>query len=152
MTYPSKGRGRRRESEEELADIVRGMKSIAVLGMKDDERSYESAYSIPAMLQARGLQVIPVNPTITTSLGQRAYPDLGDVPEPFDLVDVFRRSSNVPKHVDEILALPAERRPRVVWLQSGIRNDEATERLLEAGIDVVSDRCLGVYTSRYHGR
>jgi len=74
------------------------------------------------------------------------------VPGQFDLVDVFRRSSNVPRHVDGILELPPERRPKVVWLQSGIRHDEATERLLEAGIDVVSDRCLGVYSSRYGGR
>jgi len=144
--------GRRVESEEDLAAVVRGMKVIVVVGMKGDDRIDESAYSIPAMLQARGYRVIPVNPTIESSLGERAWPDLGSVPEPFDLVDVFRRSSNVPRHVEEILALPADRRPRVVWLQSGIRNDAATEPLLAAGIDVVSDRCLGVYASRYTRR
>ena len=74
---------------------------------------------------------------------------IDELPERVDVVDVFRRSANVPKHVEEIVALPPERRPKVVWLQSGIRHDAATERLLDAGIDVVSDRCLGVYASRY---
>jgi len=152
MNDPQPDRGRRLESEEELARVVREMRVIAVLGQKGDDRQDESAYSIPAMLQARGYRVIPVNPTIESSLGERAWPDLATVPEAFDLVDVFRRSSNVPRHVDCILELPPERRPKVVWLQSGIRNDEATEKLLDAGIDVVSDRCLGVYASRYAGR
>jgi hypothetical protein len=141
--------GRRLESEEELAAVVRSMRTIAVVGMKGEDQLDESAYSIPAMLQARGFRVIPVNPTITSSLGERAYPRLADVPEPFDVVDVFRRPEAVPAHVDEILALAPERRPRAVWLQTGIRHDAATERLLAAGIDVVQDRCLGVYTSRY---
>jgi len=145
-------RGRRLESEDELAGVIRAMKTIAVLGQKGDDRIDESAYSIPAMLQARGFRVIPVNPKIERSLGERAFPELAAVPERFDLVDVFRRSTNVPRHVQEILALPPDRRPRVVWLQSGIRNDAATEALLDAGIDVVSDRCLGVYASRYAGR
>jgi predicted CoA-binding protein len=65
---------------------------------------------------------------------------------------VFRRPAAIPDHVDEILALPAERRPKVVWLQSGIRHDEATARLLEVGIDVVQDACLGVFVSRYGRR
>jgi len=144
--------GRIIEDEDGLAEIVRGMRSVAVLGMKGDDRQDESAYSIPAMLQARGVRVIPVNPTISRSLGERAYPDLAAVAESYDVLDVFRRSSNVPRHVDEILALPRERRPRVVWLQSGIRDDEAAGRLIAAGIDVVQDRCLGVYTSRYGSR
>jgi len=144
--------GRLVDDEEGLARIVKSMRTIAVLGMKGDDRKDESAYSIPAMLQARGHRVLPVNPTISSSLGERAYPDLASVSEPYDLLDVFRRSSKIPGHVAEILALPPERRPRVVWLQSGIRNDEAVERLTAAGIDVVQDRCLGVYASRYGGR
>lgn len=144
--------GRRLESENELADVVRAMRTIAVLGIKGDDRLDESAYSIPAMLQARGYRILPVNPTIRQSLGETAYPDLASVREPFDVLDVFRRIDAIPGHVDELLALPADRRPRVVWLQSGIRHDEATERLLAAGIDVVQDRCLGVYASRYAPR
>ena len=74
------------------------------------------------------------------------------MPEPFDLVDVFRRSEAIPALAEQILALPEGRRPRVVWLQSGIRHDEAAARLAAAGIDVVQDRCLGVYASRYRPR
>ncbi|HEX9799555.1 MAG TPA: CoA-binding protein [Thermoanaerobaculia bacterium] len=149
MTEKRTPRGRRLESEADLAAVVRSLRTIAVVGMKGEDQLDESAYSIPAMLQARGLRVIPVNPTIARSLGETAYPDLASVPEPFDVVDLFRRADAVPGHVEQILALPAARRPRVVWLQSGIRHDAATERLLAAGIDVVQDRCLGVYASRY---
>ena len=145
----SSGRGRRLESEEELAEVVRTMKTVAVLGMKGEDRRDEAAYAIPAMLQARGHRVVPVNPKLASALGERAWARVADVPETFDVLDVFRRRAHLPRHVDEILALPPERRPRVVWLQSGIRDDAATEPLLAAGIDVVSDRCLGVYTSRY---
>ncbi len=142
-------RGRRIESEDELAAAVRAIGTVAVVGIKGEDRPDEAAYAIPSMLEGRGLRVVPVNPTLESALGKRSYPDLASVTEPFDTVDFFRRSAAIPAHVDEILALPAERRPRLVWLQSGIRHDAATERLLEAGIDVVSDRCLGVYASRY---
>jgi predicted CoA-binding protein len=145
-------RGRRLASEDELAEVVRAMRTIAVLGIKGDDRQDESAYSIPAMLQARGFRILPVSPKLERVLGETAFPDLAYVAEPYDVLDVFRRAEAIPGHVDEILALPAERRPKVVWLQSGIRHDEATERLLDAGIDVVQDRCLGVYASRYAGR
>lgn len=141
--------GRLIENEEELAAIVRAMRTIAVVGMKGDDRPDESAHAIPAMLQARGCRVIPVNPKLERALGERAWPALAAIPEPFDLVDVFRRIEVIPALADEILALPADRRPRVVWLQSGIRHDEAAARLTAAGIDVVQDACLGVYASRY---
>lgn len=145
-------RGHRVEGEEELAAIVRGMHSIAVVGMKGEERPNESAYSIPAMLRERGYRVLAVNPTYEEILGQPSYPDLGSVPEPFDLVDVFRRADHVAEVADAVLALPPERRPRVFWMQSGIRDEEAAERLLAAGLDVVQDRCLGVYAGRYGRR
>jgi predicted CoA-binding protein len=149
---PAVRSGRKVEDEEALAAIVRAMKSIAVVGMKGDDRPFESAFSIPQRLQQLGYRVLPVNPKLTAALGERAYPDLASVAEPFDLVDVFRRSEAVPELAEAVLALPAERRPRVVWMQSGIRNEEAAERLTAAGIDVVQDRCLGVYAGRYTSR
>ena len=144
--------GRLIETEADLAAIVRSMRSIAVVGMKGEEQGDQPAFEIPRMLQAKGLRILPVNPKLSSALGAVAYPDLASVPEPFDLVDVFRRSDVLPALAEEILALPAGRRPRVVWLQSGIRHDEAAERLAAASIDVVQDRCLGVYASRYYGR
>lgn len=144
--------GRIVESEEELAAIVRALRTVAVVGMKDEEQGAQPAFEIPRMMQARGIRVIPVNPKLKSSLGVAAHPDLASVAEPFDAVDVFRRSAAIPELADQILALPAERRPRVVWLQTGIRHDDAARRLAAAGLDVVQDRCLGVYASRYRGR
>ncbi|HSM13349.1 MAG TPA: CoA-binding protein [Thermoanaerobaculia bacterium] len=141
--------GRIVEDEKELAEIVRAMKVVAVIGMKGEEQGDEPAHEIPKLIQSKGRRVIPVNPKLTSTLGERAYARIDEVPEHADLVDVFRRPSAIPGHAEEILALPAERRPRVVWLQSGIHHGGAARRLNEAGIDVVQDRCLGVYASRY---
>ncbi|HEX8953505.1 MAG TPA: CoA-binding protein [Polyangia bacterium] len=137
------------ESEEDLARIVRGARSVAVVGMKDGSDPHAPAFEIPKALKARGLRVIPVNPMIQASLGMTAYKDLASVPESFDLVDVFRRSEKIAELAEEILALPPARRPRVVWLQTGVRNDVAAARLAEAGIQVVQDHCLGVYSAKY---
>jgi predicted CoA-binding protein len=136
-------------SENELAAIVRGAKRVAVIGMVDEQRSDRPAYTIPEMCRETGMEVVPVNPRIESSQGLRAYPDLASVPGTFDLVNVFRRSEDVPPHADEVLALPPERRPKVFWMQSGIRNDAAAAKLAAAGIQVVQDRCLGVYAARY---
>ena len=135
-----------------LEEIVRATRVVAVLGMKDESHAGEPAYGIPRMLVERGMEVIPVNPTIASSLGRPAFASLADVPVPFDLVDVFRRSDRIPAIADEILALPPERRPRVVWLQSGIRHDAAAARLEAAGITVVQDECLGVLAARWLAR
>ena len=140
------------EDETSLQEIVRAARVVAVLGMKDESHASEPAYGIPRMLVERGMDVIPVNPTIVSSLGRRAWPSLADVPVPFDLVDVFRRSDRIPGIADEILALPAERRPSVVWLQTGIRHDAAAAKLEAAGITVVQDECLGVLAARWRPR
>ncbi len=139
----------RETTDAEIEAIIRAMRVIAVLGMKDDSRAGEPALEIPRMLVERGFEVIPVNPTIERALGRRAYARLADVDVPFDLLDVFRRPDRIPEIVDEVLALPPERRPAVVWLQSGIRNDAAAARLRAAGITVVQDACLGVLATRY---
>lgn len=144
-------RGRLVEDEEELAALVRAMRVVAVVGMKDERRPDEPAYSVPQRLVALGLDVIPVNPKLTAVLGRPAWPDLASVPRPFDTVNIFRRSDNIPAHADEILALPPARRPAVVWMQTGIRHDAAAERLIEAGVTVVMDSCLGVIAGRHLG-
>ncbi len=142
--------GRRLDEEKDLAAAVRKIRTVVVVGMKD--RPGEPAHDIPEMLLARGLQVIPVNPKLQAALGRKSYPSVSQVPEPFDTVDVFRRPEFVPQLAREIVSLPSERRPQLVWLQSGIRSPEGTEILLAAGIEVVEDRCLGVYASRYLSR
>ena len=130
--------------EDALAEIVRGARVVAVIGMVDERKADRPAYRIPHACQERGMRVIPVNPKIETSLGEKAYPNLAAVPDRFDLVNVFRRSEDVPPHVDDILAA----KPKSVWFQLGIRNDEAAQKLAEAGIKVVQDRCLMVEEGR----
>jgi uncharacterized protein len=140
------------DSEKELAEIVRSMRTVAVVGMKDEQRADEPAYAIPRMLQERGCTVIPVNPTIAQALGTPALRSVTELTRRVDVLDVFRRADAIPALAEEILSMPAELRPGVVWLQTGIRHDEAATRLADAGLTVVQDRCLGVYAARHRAR
>jgi len=137
------------QSEEKLAEIVRTIRSVAVIGIKDGSDPDAPAYRIPSMLRSRGIRIHGVNPKVREFHGAPVVASLAALPERVDLVEIFRLPENVPAHADEILALPPDRRPSVVWMQTGIRNDDAARRLTEAGIDVVMDHCLGVYASRY---
>jgi predicted CoA-binding protein len=119
-------------------EILEQARVIAVVGCSDSPT--RDSYRIAAYLQREGYRIIPVNPTITTALGETAYPDLASVPEKVDLVNVFRRSDAVPGVVDDAIAAGAP----AIWLQLGIRHDEAEKRAREAGLDVVSDRCIAV--------
>ncbi|PYN74876.1 MAG: CoA-binding protein [Candidatus Rokuibacteriota bacterium] len=123
-----------------LTAIFREAKTVAVVGAKDDPA--EPAHYVPAYLHARGYRILPVNPKLT---GRRLHDvatvaRVADLPEPVDVIEVFRRPEYLPGHAAEILALPW--RPRAVWFQLGIRNDSAAEALARAGIRVVQDRCM----------
>lgn len=136
------------ESLEGIQELMGKMRRVAVVGIKPDDQASRPAHFVPAYLAEAGLEVVPVPvyyPDVTHILGRKVYRRLVDIPEEIDLVNVFRRSDDVPAHVDDILA----KRPRVVWLQSGIRNDEVAERLARAGIKVVQDRCLMVEYRRF---
>lgn len=118
-------------------------KSIAVLGIKTEAQAGQPAFGVPQYLQAAGFEVIPVPvyyPEVTTILGRKVYRKLVDIPEEIDMVNVFRRPQDVPGHLDDILA----KQPKSVWLQLGIRHDAVAQRLAEAGIQVVQDKCLMV--------
>lgn len=140
------------ESPEEVEAAVRAIRVAAVLGMKDGTDPDAPAYLIPRMLPEHGIRVIPVNPKHESIEGERCYPSLAAIPEPYDTLDVFRAPRFIAGIAGEILALPPERRPSLVWLQVGIRDDAAAASLAEAGIRVVQDRCLGVYAARYRPR
>ena len=127
--------------------ILRQTKRIAVLGIKPESRADQPAYFVAAYAQEAGFDIVPVPvyyPEVTEILRQPVYRRLVDVPGDVDMVNVFRRPEHVPPHVDDIIA----KRPRSVWMQLGIRNDEAAERLARAGIDVIQDRCLKVELMR----
>jgi uncharacterized protein len=125
-------------SDEELKEILEQNKTIAVIGMSGNPE--KDAHRIPKYLKEHGYRVIPVNPTATEILGEKAYKKLSDVPGSvkIDVVDVFRPSEDVPNYVDEVI----QRKPKVFWLQLGIENEEAEEKVASAGIRVVFDRCM----------
>ena len=136
------------EDEAALTAIARDMRTVAVVGIKDGRDPDAPAFNIPELLIDAGVRVIGVNPKIQEAFGQTTLASLAELNEAPDVADVFRRSDAIPELTEQLLALPADRRPAVVWLQSGIRHDESAARLVAAGYRVVQDRCLGVYRRR----
>src|SRR4051812_25524053 len=130
------------DSDEGIRDLLRSARRIAVLGIKTSD-SGAPAYYVPEYAQQAGYEIIPVPvyyPDCKEILGEPVYRKVNDIPGAIDIVDVFRRPKDIPAHVDDIIA----KKPKAVWFQLGIRNDEAAEKLAKAGIDVVQDRCLMV--------
>jgi len=135
------------ETDAQIRTLLAGVRRVAVLGIKTEAQADQPAFYVAQYLDRAGLEVVPVPvyyPDVTTILGRPVYRSLAEIPGEIDMVDVFRRSEHVPPHVDDILA----KMPATVWMQSGIRNDDAAERLARAGIDVVQDRCLKVELMR----
>ena len=131
------------EDAEGIRELLTQTRRIAVLGIKTEAQAAQPAFYVPRYLAAAGFEIIPVPvyyPEATHILGEKVYRKLVDVPGEIDLVNVFRRSEDVGAHLEDIL----EKRPKAVWLQSGIRDDQAAERLARAGIKVVQDRCVMV--------
>ena len=124
----------------EHEDILRRYRTIAVVGLSSDAR--RPSYEVAAYLQSQGYRIIPVNPTETEVLGERAYPSLRDVPERVEFVDVFRRPEHVGPVMDDAIAVGA----KVVWMQDRIVNEEAAATGRAAGLTVIMDRC----TARDH--
>lgn len=130
-------------NSDEIRELLQQTKSIAVLGIKTEAQSFQPAFYVPQYMLNKGFKIIPVPvyyPEATEILGEKVYRKLADVPEGIDMVNVFRRSQDIPPHVEDILAA----KPKSVWFQLGIRNDEAARTLAENGIKVVQDLCLMV--------
>ncbi|HUR97781.1 MAG TPA: CoA-binding protein [Pyrinomonadaceae bacterium] len=127
----------------EISELLRETKRIAVLGIKPESHASQPAFYVSRYMQNAGFDIVPVPvyyPDVTNILGQKVYRDLRDVPGEIDMVNVFRRDTDIPKHIDEII----ETKPKSVWIQLGIRNDEAAEQFAKAGIKVVQNLCLMV--------
>ncbi len=124
---------------EQIRDLLERSKRIAILGIKPDPS--QPAYYVPEHVQKAGYEIIPVPvyfPDLKEVLGEPVYRSLVAIPGDVDIVDVFRRPGDIPKHLDDMLA----KKPKSVWFQLGIRNDEVAETLAKAGIDVVQDHCM----------
>jgi predicted CoA-binding protein len=130
---------------DEAIKIAGSAKTVAVLGIKTIAQASQAAYFVPEFLQSTGIEIIPVPiyyPEVKEILGKGVVRDLKEITRPVDVLDVFRRPQDLPQHLNDILAMNP--RPTCVWLQSGISNPEFEMKLAEAGIKVVSNRCLKV--------
>jgi predicted CoA-binding protein len=130
-------------TDHQIRDLLQATKTIAVLGIKPESHRFQPAFYVSEYMARVGYEIIPVPvyyPEVTEILGKPVYRHLDEVPGEIDLLNVFRRSEDIPKHTEEILA----KKPKAVWFQLGIRNDEVAKRFAEAGIKVVQDLCLMV--------
>ena len=112
---------------------LRNSKTIAVVGLSDNPA--RDSHRVSSYMQSQGYRIIPVNPMIEEALGEKSYPDLKSVPEPIDMVDVFRRSELVPPVVDEAIEVGV----KYIWMQDGVINPEAAAKAEAAGIPVIMD-------------
>lgn len=119
-----------------IPKILREAKTIAVVGLSDKPERY--SFIVAAYLQRKGYRILPVNPMISETLGEKSYPDLLSLPEEPDVVDVFRRPEFVVEVVEQAIRIGAP----VVWMQEGIVNEEAAKKARKAGMTVVMDRCM----------
>jgi uncharacterized protein len=129
----------------QIKTLLENTHRIAVLGIKPDPD--QPAYYVPDHAEHVGYEIVPVPvyyPDLTEIMGKKVYRKLTDIPGDIDMVNVFRRPKDIPPHVDDIIA----KKPKSVWFQLGIRNDDAAEKLARAGIDVVQDHCLLVELRR----
>ena len=119
-----------------ITDIFRSARTIAVIGLSNDEM--RPSYGVSRYMQQQGYRIIPVNPNVTEAIGEKAYGSLREIPEKVDIVDVFRRPDAVPAIVDEVIELNVP----VLWLQEGVVHEDAAEKARSAGVTVVMDKCI----------
>jgi predicted CoA-binding protein len=127
--------------DDDVRFILQNLRTWAVVGCSPD--AFRDSHKIASLLQARGYRVIPVNPEVDEVLGERCYPAL-PADQGIEVVDLFRRSSAVSKHVDEAIAIGA----KAVWMQLGVIDHAAAERAREAGLRVVVNRCPAIELPR----
>ncbi|MCS7191147.1 MAG: CoA-binding protein [Fimbriimonadales bacterium] len=125
--------------------VLREARTIAIVGASTD--SYKASHMVMSYLQSEGYRCIPVNPNAETILGERCYPDLLSIPDPIDVVDIFRPAHEVPAIVEQAI----EKGAWCVWFQLRIVNLEAAERAERAGLTVIMDRCIKMEHGRYTG-
>jgi uncharacterized protein len=128
---------------ERIADLLKHSKTIAVVGLTDNP--LRPSFGVSSYMQSQGYRIIPVNPNVRDSLGEKAYASLLEVPEKIEIVNIFRRPEAVPEVVDEAIQLKVP----AIWMQEGVIHEEAAERARKAGIFVVMDRCILKEHRRY---
>lgn len=120
----------------EISELLKTARTIAVVGLSG--KPWRASYGVAQYMQRAGYRIIPVNPNLTSVLGEKAYPNLRAIPEPVDVVDIFRKPEAVPEIVEDAIAIGA----RVVWMQDGIVHNDAAARARQAGLAVVMNKCM----------
>ena len=133
------------DDSDKLRRLLRTSRIIAVVGLS--AQWHRPSYFAAKYLQEHGYRVIPVNPTYPEILGEKSYKRLADIPERIDVVDCFRKSSEIPAIADEAIAIGA----KVLWMQLGVENAEARRKAEAAGLEVVENRCMKIEHGRFFG-
>ncbi|CAM5316245.1 MULTISPECIES: CoA-binding protein [unclassified Thauera] len=128
-----------------LRRVLRESRTIAVVGLSADW--FRPSYFAAKYMQEHGYRIIPVNPKYAEILGEKCYPDLASIPEPVDMVDVFRKSADALPIAEQAIAIGA----KSLWLQIGVINEEAKQKAEAAGLTVVMDRCVKIEYARLFG-
>lgn len=126
------------KAEELIAEVLKDARTIAVVGLSSNPA--RDSFRVASYLKAAGYRIIPVNPNEASVLGEKAYARLEDIPEPVDIVDVFRKAEDVPPAAEGAIAIGA----KVLWLQLGIVNEAAAAKARAAGLTVVQDACIKI--------
>lgn len=132
-------------NDQQLIEILRNAKTIATVGFSTNPE--KPGYYVPAYLIEHGYRVIPVNPTAPEIMGLKSYPDLLSIPEPIDIVQIFRRAEDVLPIVEQAIQI----RAKIVWMQEGIVNEDAAKKARAAGLVVVMDQCMKKQHQRWIG-
>lgn len=119
-----------------IADILRSYKKIAVVGISSNP--VRPSHYVSQFMKDKGFQIFPVNPGLDEVLGEKCYPSLSEIPDDIEVVDIFRRAEYVDEIIDEAIKAGA----KVIWMQEGIINEQAAQKAIEAGLQVVMDRCI----------
>ena len=128
---------------ERIADLLKRATTIAVVGLTDNP--LRPSFGVSSYMQSQGYRIIPVNPNVSDTLGEKAYASLSEVPDRIDIVNIFRRPEAVPEVVDEAIQLGVP----AIWMQEGVVHEEAAEKARRAGILVVMDLCILKEHRRY---
>ncbi|PKL81551.1 MAG: CoA-binding protein [Ignavibacteriae bacterium HGW-Ignavibacteriae-3] len=123
----------------EICGLLKQSKTIAVIGLSSNPD--RTSRQIAELLVTKGYKVVGVNPLINKSGDIEVYPDLSSIPFDIDIVDVFRRSETIPDIIDDVI----RKKPKALWLQQGIRNDDAVKPVVDKGIYTIQDKCIAVY-------
>ena len=129
-------------NKDEIKDIFRSVKTIAVIGLSPDET--KDSNRVAKYLQSVGYKIVPVYPKEDIILGEQVYRSLSEIPFNIDIVDIFRKPDAIAKVVDEVLVLKNEKNIKTVWFQLGLSNNEAAQKALDNGLKVVQNKCTKI--------